>query len=151
MLVVAPLTTDIKQCNRIVDMVMVYAGDWMLNFQQDVATVLDKGYKVLVYAGEMDFICNWWGNYQWTQAFEWSGHSEYASASNHTWQSGGKDAGITKSAKGLTFLKVFKAGRKPRAKRAPTLTSRKVETNRGIVLTPISLFSCTRTLFRHGA
>ena len=46
------VTKSWTTCNRVVDMVMVYAGDWMLNFQQDVAAVLDAGYKVLVYAGK---------------------------------------------------------------------------------------------------
>jgi len=100
-----------SSCNRLVDMTMVYAGDWMLDFQSDVEYLLENGKKVLVYAGEFDFICNWLGNYEWTQQFQWSGHDKYVAQANHSFVTdAGKQAGVVKSYGGLTFLKVFNAG-----------------------------------------
>jgi len=51
-----------SDCNRLVDMEFVYGGDWMLNFENDIALLLESGKRVLVYVGEEDFICNWMGN-----------------------------------------------------------------------------------------
>eukprot|EP00039_Didymoeca_costata_P020123 m.340136 g.340136 ORF g.340136 m.340136 type:complete len:446 (+) comp19154_c0_seq1:16-1353(+) len=97
-------------CNRLVDLVMVYAGDWMVDFNNQVELVLDAGFPVLIYAGEYDFICNWLGNHEWTNVFQWSGAKVYANASNTSWHVGGEYAGSFKSAQGLTFLKVRNAG-----------------------------------------
>lgn len=106
-----------SDCNRLVDMVMVYAGDWMLNFQNDVEYVLDQGHRMLIYAGEYDFICNWMGNDAWTRTFEWNGKAAFGAAANKTWTNGatGHAAGSFRAASGtgtgsLTFLKVFNAG-----------------------------------------
>ncbi|CAM9914237.1 unnamed protein product, partial [Phaeothamnion confervicola] len=49
-------------CNRMVDMTLVLAGDWMHRYDDHVAAVLDSGIKFLIYAGEADYICNWLGN-----------------------------------------------------------------------------------------
>lgn len=104
-------------CNRLVDMTMVYAGDWMLDFQQDIEYILDSNYRVTLYAGEYDFICNWLGNHEWATSFKWNGHQDFLTAPNVTWNgpksvasSGTTGSGIAKAAKGLTFVKVFNAG-----------------------------------------
>jgi len=98
------------ECNYLVDMVMAFAGDWMLEFDSNVAEVLESGARFLVYAGEYDFICNWMGNNAWTQALDWSGAEQFQQAQNMTWYVDGTAAGSYKSAEGLTFLKVFNAG-----------------------------------------
>lgn len=62
-------------------------------------------------AGEYDFICNWLGNFHWTQTLEWSGASAFTSAENTTWvTASGEEAGTFISADGFTFLKVLNAG-----------------------------------------
>lgn len=49
-------------CNRITEMELVFAGDWMLNYEEDVPAVLAADGRVLIYAGEDDYICNWYTN-----------------------------------------------------------------------------------------
>lgn len=99
-----------QQCNRLVDLKLVFAGDWMLNYADDVTLLLESGHRIIVYAGEDDYICNWYGNHAWPEALEWSGASAYHSAPNSTWSVAGSAAGEGKTANGLTFLKVYKAG-----------------------------------------
>mmetsp|Transcript_21219 Transcript_21219/g.34204 ORF Transcript_21219/g.34204 Transcript_21219/m.34204 type:complete len:308 (-) Transcript_21219:547-1470(-) len=100
-----------ESCNRLVDMEFVYGGDWMLSYEDDIATLLESGRRVLVYVGEMDFICNWRGNDAWTRGLEWSGKNAFKNAANTTWiTAAGATAGSYRSAKGLTFLKVKDAG-----------------------------------------
>ncbi len=100
-----------SECNHVVDIVMVYGGDWMKSYASAVKEILEAGVPALVYAGEYDFICNWMGNDAWTQSLEWSGNDDFAKAVNTTWTTeAGDEAGSYRTAKGLTFLKVKDAG-----------------------------------------
>jgi len=98
------------ECNQLVDLVMVYDGDWMLRFDQCVADALAAHVRVLIYAGEYDFICNWMGNAAWTDSLDWDGANAFRKARNMLWNINGVTVGSYKSAKGLTFLKVKNAG-----------------------------------------
>ncbi|KAG5640325.1 hypothetical protein DXG03_009214 [Asterophora parasitica] len=79
-----------------------------------VAALLERGVRVLIYAGTYDFICNWIGNERWTRALDWSGHEEFAAQDLRPWNVDvngvQKRAGITRSAGGLRFATVEGAG-----------------------------------------
>ena len=45
-----------EECNTGVD--LMFLGDWMHNFQQKLIPMLEDGIRVLIYAGDVDFICN---------------------------------------------------------------------------------------------
>merc|ERR1712157_530775 len=70
-----PLCYD---CNNTVN--AMFASDWMKNFDRQVVDLLEGGVKVLIYAGDMDFICNWIGNKAWTLALDWSGKAAFNAA-----------------------------------------------------------------------
>ena len=40
-------------------------GDWMNNLEEGIPHVLAAGVRVLIYAGDKDYICNWRGNQRW--------------------------------------------------------------------------------------
>jgi len=80
--------------------------DWMKDFSGDVADLLNDGIPALIYAGDVDFICNYLGNEAWTLNLEWDGHDEFVAAEQHDW----KGAGLARTAGGLTFLQVYNAG-----------------------------------------
>jgi len=88
------------------------AVDAVANLAVHIPEMLSRGVEVLVYAGEEDFICNWLGNYWWTQALDWSGKPEYVAAPLAPWTEGpgGATFGEAKQAAGLTFVKVAGAG-----------------------------------------
>ena len=50
-------------CNRTV--YVAFKGDWMRNLEVGIPALLEKGIRMLVYAGEEDFICNWLGGSTW--------------------------------------------------------------------------------------
>lgn len=50
------------------------------------------------------------GNYRWTSALEWTGHDAFNSEELRDWTVDGHVAGVTKSAKGLTYATVLGAG-----------------------------------------
>ncbi|KAJ3289695.1 hypothetical protein HK104_007297 [Borealophlyctis nickersoniae] len=99
-------------CKRDINMKFMMAGDWMRPYVEDLIPLLEDGVKVLIYAGDADFICNWIGNKAWTLELEWSGKSGFNDAKDLPWISKNtkKEAGEFRTYKSLTFLKVYEAG-----------------------------------------
>lgn len=78
--------------------------------QYYVAALLERGIKVLIYAGKNDFTCSHVGNEAWTRELEWSGRTSFSAEPLTEWLVGGKVAGMKRSAKGLTFANIDGAG-----------------------------------------
>jgi cathepsin A (carboxypeptidase C) len=101
-------------CNIQINTRFEMAGDWMRPYVEEVPKLLEDNIKILVYAGDADFICNWMGNKAWTIEMPWSGHEEFSSANDTEWHSAllGKQAGeLRKTEDGrFAFLRVFGAG-----------------------------------------
>ncbi|EPS35491.1 hypothetical protein H072_11113 [Dactylellina haptotyla CBS 200.50] len=85
------------------------SGDYALPLQRSMPLIL-KHIPVLIYAGDADYACNWIGNLEWTEALEWPGQAEYKKAQLQKWKAAGKKAGMAKSARRLSFVKVAGAG-----------------------------------------
>ncbi|KAJ2831553.1 hypothetical protein FBU31_002249, partial [Coemansia sp. 'formosensis'] len=68
------------------------------------------GIKVLIYAGDADFICNWYGNKAWILDLEWSGKTEFNQEKDAPWTVDGDAAGEVRTHENLTFLRAFGAG-----------------------------------------
>mmetsp|Transcript_51288 Transcript_51288/g.123815 ORF Transcript_51288/g.123815 Transcript_51288/m.123815 type:complete len:587 (+) Transcript_51288:175-1935(+) len=86
---------------------MKFHTDWMKDFSHYVADLLEAGFPALIYAGDVDFICNYLGNRAWTDGLEWSHKDEFAAAGTHDWNGG---AGIARTSNGFTFLQVKDGG-----------------------------------------
>jgi cathepsin A (carboxypeptidase C) len=97
-------------CNKLVTIGFELAGDWMKSYQQMIPDQLNAGIKVMIYAGDQDFICNWLGNQAWTQALPWPHQGEFNSTAPVAWNVDGKEAGTIQSSNGFTFLRVYDAG-----------------------------------------
>lgn len=106
-------------CNTAVDLAIA-PYDWMKNFQGTIAPMVEGGVRVLIYAGDTDFICNWMGNKAWTMSIPWSGRADYHATGDHDWYYDAektKLGGYARSAKAentnggsLSFLQVLEAG-----------------------------------------
>lgn len=94
-----------QTCNMMIN--MEFHVDWMKNFAPYVADLLNDGIPALIYAGDVDFICNYMGNRAWTLGLDWSHKAEFNAAEEHDWNNG---AGKARTANGLTFLQVKDAG-----------------------------------------
>ncbi|KAI8916377.1 Alpha/Beta hydrolase protein [Gorgonomyces haynaldii] len=103
---------EYQGCSDQVSVDFGLSGDPSRPFTRDVSKILDAGIRVLIYAGDADYICNWIGNKQWLLQLEWSGQSDFAQAKDHTFRStiSNKTVGIWRKSKNLEFLKVSGAG-----------------------------------------
>lgn len=90
---------------------MMLTDDWMKNLEENIPGVLAAGVRVLVYAGNKDFICNVEGNRRWVEKMEWPGQAEFLASPLADWSlSSGQVAGQARAHGGLTFLSVYDAG-----------------------------------------
>ncbi|VDC06255.1 unnamed protein product [Peniophora sp. CBMAI 1063] len=97
----------------------VVSSEFTLNFdkwshptQYYVSSLLDRGIRVLLYAGTYDWQCNWVANKLWSDKLEWSGTEGYAAEEWRDWKASNATApaGRTKSWGPLTFASVYAAG-----------------------------------------
>ncbi|GMH53170.1 hypothetical protein TrRE_jg5815 [Triparma retinervis] len=79
----------------------------MINYDSYIADMLEGDVDVLIYAGDVDFICNSLGNKAWTLDLEWEGKEGFNALEDKDWENG---SGSVRTYNGLTFLTVFDAG-----------------------------------------
>ncbi|KAF1329200.1 Serine protease family s10, partial [Globisporangium splendens] len=93
-------------------------GDWSMGFHTYVADMLDDGIRVLIYAGDADYMCNWQGNRAWTLDLDWKGKAGYNAAVERPFvthdplvvDAPAVDAGVLRSFENFAFLRVYNAG-----------------------------------------
>jgi len=93
-----------SECNDTVHSAL--ASDWFTDESSNVAFLLSKNIPVLVYSGDLDFICNWRGGEMWTNQMVWPGQNNFNKL-NYTKLG---TYGEYKSYNGFTFYRIFKAG-----------------------------------------
>ncbi|KAJ8655583.1 hypothetical protein O0I10_008671 [Lichtheimia ornata] len=114
MLAVGAQVDKVVMCNDDINLRFTSTGDWMLPYVNEIPQLLEDGIRVLIYAGDADFVCNYMGNKAWVIKLPWSGHNEFASAKDTAWFSStaneqGGELRRTKDGR-LAFLRVFNAG-----------------------------------------
>ncbi|KAJ7481666.1 Alpha/Beta hydrolase protein [Mycena latifolia] len=87
---------------------------WAKPTQHYVSALLERGVRVLIYAGTYDWQCNWVANRMWVEKLEWSGAEGWASLPWGEWRASGADtkAGEVKQGEGspLAFVTIRGAG-----------------------------------------
>jgi len=100
-----------SDCNHAVAMMFELSGDWMKNYQDMIPSLLSSGVRVLIYAGDQDYICNWLGNHAWTLALEWDHKDDFNKAPTNEWNTtDGTSGGTLQTSNGFSFLRVYDAG-----------------------------------------
>ncbi|KAI8801254.1 Alpha/Beta hydrolase protein [Cladochytrium replicatum] len=106
------VSRDYVGCNQQINLRFMLAGDWMRPYHDLVPGILAEGVKVLIYAGDADYICNYIGNKEWTLELDWDYTDEFNDADDIAWVSKitGKPAGEYRRYEGLAYLRVYEAG-----------------------------------------
>ncbi|CAO3598108.1 unnamed protein product [Absidia cylindrospora] len=103
-------TQSYQECSNSAGAKFGTTADDVRNFAPKVADLLNNGVRVLLYAGDADYICNWYGNYAWAGQLNFTGSSDYQSKSLQGWKVDGKEVGQVQSGSNLTFVRVYEAG-----------------------------------------
>ncbi|KAF9033067.1 peptidase S10 serine carboxypeptidase [Hymenopellis radicata] len=87
-----------------------HMDEWRVPNQYYVASLLERGVRVLIYAGTYDWQCNWVANKLWVEKLEWERGEEWR-GTKEGWREwyvddGEKPAGIVKQTGLLTFATV---------------------------------------------
>ena len=62
----------------------------------------------MIYAGDVDYICNWLGNKKWVKALEWEGKENFNLAEDKPWNlTTGETMGRIRAYKNFKFLHGF--------------------------------------------
>ncbi|UZJ52960.1 hypothetical protein CBS101457_002280 [Exobasidium rhododendri] len=87
-------------------------GDGAKSSMYAVKDLLENDVRVLLYAGERDFICNYLGIDAWTRDLEWSGAQDFRKAELVAWHKPQEDveAGLHRTFGNMTFLTVHHSG-----------------------------------------
>merc|ERR1712216_128737 len=88
----------------------MFHTDWMRSQRHKIPPVLENGIRTMVYAGDVDFICNWMGNKAWTLKMPWSSKAGFGAAKDKDWSVNGKVVGRERKHGTLSFLQIHKAG-----------------------------------------
>jgi len=97
-------------CDMLVN--RAFSTDFMKNYHMKIPDLLKAGVRTLIYAGDVDFICNWLGNKHWTLKLDWDHKDEFNAASEkpYTGSDGNSEVGKLREAGGFAFLQVYQAG-----------------------------------------
>jgi len=77
---------------------------------KDKVPDLIANYRVLIYNGQFDLICNLAGTEYWLDSLDWPGIDNWKTATRKVWSVDGETAGFHRSVLNLTFLIVTGAG-----------------------------------------
>lgn len=80
------------------------------SFLDTLSTVVQSGIQVLIWAGDADWICNWFGGLNVADSIQYSGSSTFASTAVQSYTVSGKAGGEFKNVDNLSWLRVFGAG-----------------------------------------
>eukprot|EP00927_Polykrikos_kofoidii_P069009 TRINITY_DN6439_c0_g1_i1.p1 TRINITY_DN6439_c0_g1~~TRINITY_DN6439_c0_g1_i1.p1 ORF type:complete len:505 (+),score=77.40 TRINITY_DN6439_c0_g1_i1:90-1517(+) len=97
-----------QSCNFAVN--AQFQGDFLKNYHTVLPDLLADDIQVLIYAGDVDYICNWLGNKKWTLGLEWPHKNDFNAAADEPFTVDGKVAGRLRTASGFHFMQVYQAG-----------------------------------------
>ncbi|PNW82448.1 hypothetical protein CHLRE_06g279400v5 [Chlamydomonas reinhardtii] len=87
-----------------------FMGDWLRSYDDLLPAMMEDGIHVMIYAGDLDLICNWVGNQRWVDALQWERSGEWPAVAPVEWEVTGAKAGTVRELGTLSFVRVYQAG-----------------------------------------
>lgn len=78
----------------------------------DLEGILQTGLPTLIWAGDADWICNWYAGWDTVNNLEYPGAAEFRAKDVQNYTVDGEVLGTFKTAENLSWLRVFGAGHK---------------------------------------
>jgi carboxypeptidase C (cathepsin A) len=75
-----------------------------------LSDVVKSGVTTLIWAGDADWICNWFGGQAAAEAIVYTGQTQFKAKSLTSYTVNGTAGGTFKTVSNLSFLRVFGAG-----------------------------------------
>jgi cathepsin A (carboxypeptidase C) len=97
-----------QQCNMEVN--AMFVRDYHRNFNYTIPPMLEAGIRVMIYAGDVDYICNWMGNKAWVTALNWLGKAAFNAAPDVEFSVAGRAAGEERTYGNFSFVRIYDAG-----------------------------------------
>ncbi|KAF2873505.1 putative carboxypeptidase S1 [Massariosphaeria phaeospora] len=85
-------------------------GDGPRSFLNELSGVVASGITTLIWAGDADWICNWYGVHDVANAIQYPGQNVFAGKFLTPYKVNGKEGGSFKTEGNLSFLRVYEAG-----------------------------------------
>ena len=95
-------------CNHSVE--VEFTPDRMTSVSENMKFAIESGIKVLMYTGNMDYICNIESQEAWLSKFNWKGASDINKKSYTKWVVNSKEVGEYKKFENFMSLVVYDAG-----------------------------------------
>ncbi|KAJ7022403.1 serine carboxypeptidase [Mycena alexandri] len=111
---VDPRAPEYTACNMEMNQDFALQGDGMRNTKKLLTEIVDEGIRLLVYAGNVDMMCNYMGEAQWIEQLPSTHKDAFGEAPFLPWTVSDRPAGVVRSvgkgAGNITYLTVYEAG-----------------------------------------
>jgi cathepsin A (carboxypeptidase C) len=88
----------------------LYAFDEISTVVPSIQYLLKNKIKVLLFAGDLDYVCSWMQMEDWLNKLEWPGAQQYVSMSYKEYIVNGRDVGKYKKVDNLAYFTIYEAG-----------------------------------------
>ncbi|KAH6893355.1 Alpha/Beta hydrolase protein [Thelonectria olida] len=102
--------TRFAECDDTVYNNFVDSGDDARNFAPVLEEVIQRNITTLLWAGDLDWICNVEGMLDATNHLDWAGRDEFVAKSFANYTVDGTVKGVYKTVDNVSFMKVYEAG-----------------------------------------
>ncbi|KAJ2799260.1 hypothetical protein H4R20_004509 [Coemansia guatemalensis] len=99
-----------QSCSITVQAEFTAANDVIRSYEGELVKIIDAGVRTLIYVGDADWLCNWYGMTALVEGFDWHGKEEFNNLKDSEWNVGSKQAGEARSVDNLSYVRIFEAG-----------------------------------------
>ncbi|PMD30346.1 alpha/beta-hydrolase [Hyaloscypha variabilis F] len=99
-----------QECNAGIYELFQETGDNSRSYLPTLSTVVQSGIQTLIWAGDADWICNWFGGLASAEALTYSGSTAFKKKAVSNYTVNGATGGTFKTEGNLSWLRVFGAG-----------------------------------------
>ncbi|KAF1989946.1 putative carboxypeptidase S1 [Aulographum hederae CBS 113979] len=102
--------SEYVDCSNPANFAFMGQGDQAKSILPALSRVVNSGVQTLIWSGDADWICNWYGNLDAANSIDYPGKAEFAAKELEPYMFNGKEVGTVKTVGNLSFLRLYDAG-----------------------------------------